>query len=369
MPSALTCLQCQSKVCQLCRKDAHDIGTHCPEDAELLDALETSGRDSWRRCYRCCQLVAPSDPTGPVTCACKAKFCLSCGGVWDILTGCPNLCPRERDPTLRREDKAQTPPQQGPAQRSMQHPEVQSLLQAQRNEMRRMLDFKNAALTSLEARQAAQETALTDQHIQDRDELVAKQARDASQLEDRQISDELELRNKLEQAEWSNTIRIKYMEAYCEAPSQSPSVSSSKSSTSSSSSLPPRVVTEKNLRDLGRQYSLREKVQREHESKIYMLRVRQSKKMEDLVQSHGAQLRELIERNREAREAFGERVRRERKTFDGVFGARQARLTARWALSIQVQCRELQGRDGLRYALVAPPSWMGGEASSEEAGL
>lgn len=366
MPSTVTCLKCHSKVCPFCNKGPHAIGTHCPEDWELLDALKIGGNGTWRRCYKCRKLVELTDATGPATCACKAQFCYACGGVWNILTGCPNVCKGEESLARRRREEQQraaeaeateASQQAESLRRSVEHPKVRSLLEAQRREMQRMLDFKEAAANSLKARQLAQEMALAGKHVEDKDDLTEKHARDTSQLEDRQIDEELDLRSTLDQAARSIRIRIKHMEAYCDGLGQNSSVSSS--------SLPPRVVTEQNLRDLGHQYNLRDDVERQHQAKINMMRDRQSKRMEELVQKHEVEVDALIERSRKANAELGESLLRERKAFDSVFGARQSRLTARWLLAIEVQCKQLQERDGLRYSIVAPPSWPGPIGTTE----
>ncbi|KAG5979486.1 hypothetical protein E4U55_005110 [Claviceps digitariae] len=364
MPSTVTCLKCQAKVCPSCKRSAHALGTHCTEDWELLDALKIGGHSSWRRCYSCRNLVELADAMGPVTCACEAKFCYACGGVWDMVTGCPNVCKGEEELARRREEEqrriaeaeaSEALEEEEAIKRSMQHPEIQCLLEAQRGEMQRMLHFREAAASSLKARQSAQEMALAGKHVQEREDLAEKCAKDTSQLEDRQINEELDLRSTLDQAARSIKIRIKHMEAYCNGLGKNPAAST----------LPPRVVTEQHLRNLGHQYNLRDDVERQHQAKINMMRDRQSKRMEELVQKQEAQLDALTERNQKAYAALGETFAREQKTFDSVFEARQSRLTARWALAIEVQCKELEARDGLRYSAVAPPSWPEPAATTE----
>ncbi|KAG6017580.1 hypothetical protein E4U43_000851 [Claviceps pusilla] len=365
MPSTVTCLKCQAKVCSSCKHGAHALGTHCPQDWELLDALKIGGHSSWRRCYRCRKLIELAEVKGSVTCACEAQFCYACGGVWDTVTGCPNVCKGEEELARRREEEQRriaeaeasaALEEEEATKRSMQNPEIQSLLEAQREEMQRLLRFKEAAVSSLTARQSAQETALADKHAQDGQELAEKHAKDTSQLEDRQIDEELDLRSTLDQAARSIKIRIKHMEAYCHGLGKNPTTTSGQ---------PPRVVTEQHLRNLGHQYTLRDDVERQHQSKINMMRDRQSKRMEELVQKHEAEVDALAERNRKACAALGETFLLERKTFDSVFEARQSRLTARWTLAMEVQCKELEEKDGLRYSVVAPPSWPEPAATTE----
>ncbi|QPG94620.1 hypothetical protein C2857_006560 [Epichloe festucae Fl1] len=358
MPSTVTCPKCQFKACTTCKQGAHEIGTHCPRDWELLDALKIGGSGSWCRCYRCRKLVELTETTETATCACGAQFCYACGGVWDAAAGCPNKhCKGEQGLADGRGEEQQRVAEADAAaratqrdeseKRSREHPEVQFLLDAQRKEMQRMLDFKESAQASLKARQSAQEVALASKHVQDREELVEKQSKATSQMEDRQITEELDLRSTLAQAARSIKVRIKHMEAYCDGLGQNPSVSNG----------PPRVVTEQNLRDLGHQYNLRDDMERQHQAKINMMRDRQSKRMEELAQKHKVALEALVERNQKAMDELRESLPREQKTFESVFEARRSRLTSRWILAIEVQCKQLQERDGLEYSILAPPTW------------
>ncbi|GAB0132462.1 hypothetical protein EsDP_00000897 [Epichloe bromicola] len=353
MPSTVTCPKCQSKACTTCKQGAHEIGTHCPRDWELLDALKIGGSGSWWRCHRCRKLVELTERAEIATCACGAQFCYACGGVWDAATGCPNKhCKGERgrgeeQQRVAEADAARAAQRDESEKRSKEHPEVQFLLDAQRKEMQRMLDFKESAQASLKARQAAQEVALAGKHVQDREELIEKQSKATSQMEDRQITEELDLRSTLAQAARSIKVRIKHMEAYCDGLGQNPSASNG----------PPRVVTEQNLRDLGHQYNLRDDMERQHQAKINMMRDRQSKRMEELAQKHQVALEALVERNQKAMDELRESLPREQKTFESVFEARQSRLTSRWILAIEVQCKQLQERDGLKYSVLAPPTW------------
>ncbi|KAK2608666.1 hypothetical protein QQS21_002777 [Conoideocrella luteorostrata] len=357
MPSAVTCLKCQTKVCSTCKHNAHAIGTHCPEDWELLDALKIGGDGSWRRCYRCRRLVELADATELATCECKAQFCHTCGGVWDITTGCANACRGEEEELAKRRKEEERQATESEAvlateqeesmERSMAHPSIQAVLESQGKELQRMLGFRVTAESSLKARQAAEEIALENKQVEEEESMKEKHTKATSQLEDRQIREELDLRTSLDQAARSIKVRIKHMEAYCDGLGQNPNGSSD----------PPRVVTEQNLRDLGHQYNLRDDLERQNEAKINMMRDRQSKSMEELVDKHEVELECLIEGHLREKGELSERLSREQETFQNAFDARQSRCTARWTLAIEIQCKELHEQDGLRYAVVASPSW------------
>ncbi|UNI24337.1 RBR-type E3 ubiquitin transferase [Purpureocillium takamizusanense] len=227
------------------------------------------------------------------------------------------------------------------------HPSIQSLLRAQEQELQRFLAFQQRTKDVTATRRAEREATLNDQHITQETELQETQARATAELEDQQIADEMELRAALDQSQRTINMRIKHMEAYCDGMGQTPT----------EANLPPRVVTEQNLRDLGRQYNLREDMERQHTSKINMMRDRQSKRMEDLIERQEDELEKLAGNQIKEQHALRNDLILEDEAVGSVFQSRQARLTARWALAIKVLCKELQITDGVKYAAVSPPSW------------
>jgi hypothetical protein len=218
---------------------------------------------------------------------------------------------------------------------------------SQDEEKKRTLDFRSSTESSLRARHADEAAALVDEHSKDKQELMEKQTRATSQLEDRQIAEELDLRTSLQQAAKSIKVRIKHMEAYCDGLGQHPN----------GSALPPRVVTEKNLRDLGHQYNLRDDLERQNQAKINMMRDRQAKRMEELLETHEGDLLARAEEQQKAQDELHRRHNQEVEQFHSIFDGRQIRTTARWDLAIEVLCKELQEKDGLKYAVVDSPSW------------
>ncbi|OAA42768.1 IBR domain-containing protein [Metarhizium rileyi] len=224
---------------------------------------------------------------------------------------------------------------------------MMALETSQKQEKQRFLDFRLSAEASMRTRHTAEEVALTKRLAEEKDQLSRKHSEETTQLDDRQISEELELRQSLEQAEKSIRVRIKHMEAYCDGLGQSPN----------GSALPPRVVTEQNLRDLGNQYNLRDDMERQNQSKINMMRDRQGKRMEGLLEKHAADLRTHAEGQGKAKDELVDRHKQEEIQFNSIFDERQCRTSAKWTLAIEVLCKELQEQDGLKYAEIDPPSW------------
>ncbi|RDA93956.1 hypothetical protein CP533_5030 [Ophiocordyceps camponoti-saundersi (nom. inval.)] len=356
-PMTSTCHRCHTRVCTICKRDAHPIGKDCPEDAEVQSTSRACFGPGRKRCYKCRRLVErPEGPTHLV-CTCGAQFCSICGGVWDTTVGCPNICTNEEDFKRRDSDDASSVPdaldaaadaeREAAEQRSARHPDMQALQRSQRDEMSRFCRFELDARDALREQHSRQRAALADKHAAEEASTKERQTKSASQLEDSQISEELELRASLEQSERTIRVRIKHMEAYCDGLGRNPG----------GMKMPPRVVTEENLRALGHQYNIRDDMERQHQSKINMMRDRQSKRMEDLLQRQHDELEQVAAKQQADTTRLGEKLTSEVEMTEHLFAARTARLSARWRLAIEIRCKELQDKSGARFASVPSPSW------------
>ncbi|KAJ6444093.1 IBR domain-containing protein [Purpureocillium lavendulum] len=350
--SGQSIFSCLTRVCTICKADAHPVGTDCPEDQEVQNAPKVGSNPGVRRCYKCRALVERAADSSDLTCLCGAQFCADCGGVWDAATGCPNICDGKGlngdfiDGEVS-EGLSGSEAKEEAVVRSSQHPSVQSLLQDQGRELQRFLDFHERTKDVMNARQSEREAILGDQQTAQEAQMKDAQAKATAHLEDQQIADEMELRATLDQSQRTINMRIKHMEAYCDGMGQNPT----------ESNMPPRVVTEQNLRDLGRQYNIREDMERQHTAKINMMRDRQAKRMEDLIERQEEELEKLACSQLEEQDALLKDFAREREAVGSVFETRQARLTARWTLSIRVLCKELEAVNSVTYSPLPPPSW------------
>ncbi|KAM4064912.1 IBR domain-containing protein [Hirsutella rhossiliensis] len=361
-PFTATCHKCHTRVCTICKRDAHPIGKDCPEDLEVAASPEVGDRPSRKRCYKCRSLVENTRDWSHLTCACKAQFCSLCGGVWDSTVGCPNICSSEEEGVRRRDsddggsttqdvlrDAAEA------ERRSAQHPDVKKLQLSLQQELQRSCDFMAETRSSILTRHSLQRVNLLSNQTDQSSQIKEKHVATAAQLEDRQITEEMELRASLEQSERTIKVRIKHMEAYCEGLGRNPS----------GHEMPPRVVTEQNLRDLGHQYNLRDDMERQHQSKINMMRDRQANRMEELLQRQAEELQQLTETHQAEKRELDETMARDEEALNRLFDVRNARLAARWNLAIEVLCKELEDKDGVRYAPVSPPSWPDAEKTHE----
>ncbi|KAF4946100.1 hypothetical protein FGADI_11456 [Fusarium gaditjirri] len=370
-PSTVTCRKCNTRVCLMCRHHAHPTGKDCPEDWELDQVIKEGGKPGWKRCYKCQNLVPLEEASTHMTCRCKAQFCYTCGGVWDANAGCPNDCDGEEEMDRRRtEEQAQLAEyedekaaQEAAAaaasaerleaeERTRNNADFSNLAEMHRQELRRFLEFAEQGREHMRARYVEQKNSMMKRHAELKESMKEKQAKNVSQLEDRQVAAEMDLRNTLEASERSVRIRLKHMEAYCDGLGRN-----SANSSAGSDSQPHRVVTERDLRELGQQYNIRDGMERSHQAKINVMRDRQAKRMEELVDRQEAEYETLLEQNRQELIELHAQAVLEEEALAHTFTARKSKLVRRWELAIEILRKELEDQDGVKYAPIPTPTW------------
>lgn len=345
-PFDLTCFKCNGRVCTICKGTAHPIGEDCPQDWELA-VLKKKQQDkgNWKRCYECRSLVEPTEESPYMTCRCKARFCSVCVGIWDPTTGCPNLCSFEEELQRRRQSKEAMPC--ATEQRLRANSSIQQLGQEQQEELRRFLDYKSQGKDALQTRHLLQEAAIEEKYECQEEKLHERHERAWTAQEDRHVVAEMGLLESLQQDELNIHLRLKHMEAYCNGLGRNPN-----------SSAPVRVVTERDLRELGQQYYLRDGMGRMRESKINLMRERQSVKMEELRAKQTEEFSLFLDKRQEALDRLEAQCVQEESQFNEVFESRQSRLQSRWVLAIEVLCKELEEQNpGQIYHRIATPRW------------
>ncbi|KAH7304959.1 hypothetical protein B0I35DRAFT_362535 [Stachybotrys elegans] len=363
-PSKLVCHKCQMQICAFCKRYAHTETWVCPDDPELSNLTASGKLDGWRKCFKCRQLVEPTSGSTRMTCRCKAQFCSICGGIWDLAGGCPNLCNNEELEKEKTADGESLPPEpvadetsstvqaedlesiQAAETRTAEHPEFQTLRRKQEDEMKRFQQFMREAKERMQHRHTNERKMIGDQYAQVEDMMKEKHAVAVNQLEDRQIAAEMELRTTLDQTERSIKIRLKHMEAYCEGLGKSPD-----------SHLPPRVVTERDLRELGQQYNARDGMEHLHQAKINVMRDRQARRMAELISEQEGELETLRAEQKKDLERLDSQFSLEEATLDTTFWARRWRMNRRWETMIRILCKELVKKDEVEYGFVPPPKW------------
>lgn len=376
-PFSAECRKCRAWVCVMCKRDAHPLGKDCPEDEELDAVLRMGEKSGWRRCYKCRNLVELAQGCTHMTCRCKAQFCYICGAVWDRTVGCPNVCNGEEELERRRvEERARIAELEAgklareaaaaaeeerrleAEARSRGCPDFQALTAQQAEEMRRFHEFGQRARSAVAERHAQQRAAQADRFVDQQAKMRERHARTTQHLDDRQLAAEMELRATLESTERSVKIRLRHMEAYCDALGRS---------AADGSGMPARRVTERDLRELGQQYNLRDDMERLHRAKINVMRDRQAKSMEELLARQEAEMQRLVARRDEEVEDLHAGFAAELDDLARLVAERRDRLQRRWELAIEILRHEREQATGLKHGAVETPEWPPTAAEMESA--
>ncbi|KAK1750296.1 ribonucleases P/MRP protein subunit POP1 [Echria macrotheca] len=382
-PFETVCKSCKTRVCIMCKRNAHRLGQDCPEDWELDAVLKIGEKLGWRRCYKCKALVELSMGCTHVSCRCKGQFCYICGAVWDRVVGCPNFCNGEEEMERRRiqeearlamleaekeqqereaaeEDKAR----QEAEKRTSESETFKRLMERQRAEMARFVEFERKMEEAMRARHVKARVGLAEKHQDLTERMKERHAKTEQHLEDRQIEAEIELRAALEQSEKSVRIQLKYMEAYCKG-----LTGKAVDEASQDMAMPSRQVTEKHLEQLNQQYLVRDGMEQRHQSQINVLREKQAKRMEELMERHEAEMEALEDRKNEEIEDLAVKFTNDKEALLSSFQGRRSRLSKMWMLASEILRAELQTAWKTSFAPMPPPEWPMLDAGSGAAGV
>ncbi|PTB70353.1 hypothetical protein BBK36DRAFT_1137022 [Trichoderma citrinoviride] len=348
-PFDLTCFKCNGRVCAICKGAAHAVGENCPQDWELAvlkkKQQQQHDRACWKRCYECRALVEMTVESPYMTCRCKARFCSVCAAIWDSTTGCPNLCSFEEE--LKRRRQTEETASSEAEEQIRANSSIQQLGQEQQEELGRFLEYKSQGKDALQTRHLIQEAAVEEKYDCQEEKLRERHERAWAQQEDRHVAAEMALLETLQQDELNIHLRLKHMEAYCNGVGRNPN-----------STAPVRVVTERDLKELGQQYYLRDGMDRTRESKINLMRERQAVKMEELRAKQEEEYALFTEARQEALDRLEAQFVQEESQFNAIFASRQSQLQSRWVLAIEVLCKELEEQNpGQIYRRIATPRW------------
>jgi hypothetical protein len=344
----------------MCKRNAHRFGHDCPDDWELEAVLKIGEKSGWRRCYKCRTLVELTQGCTHMTCRCKAQFCYICGAVWDPIVGCPNYCngeeelerrriaeeariaELEKEKKAREEAAAAEEAERLEAERRSANNSQFAILRLQQAEqMQKFRRFERRQRRAMRARHARKRQALVDKFADLVDKMRERHSKTEQHLEDRQVEAEIELRASLEQSEKSIRIQLRHMEAYCRG----------------AGGVPEREITQKHREQLGRQYHLRDGMERRHQSQINVLREKQAKRMEELMDRQQAELDALTEKRSEEFEDLGLEFANEGEAVSRVFAARRTRLNHRWRLHVEILRKRLEKQDNISYGPIPLPTW------------
>lgn len=332
-------------------------------DWDLDAVLQMGEKSGWRRCYKCRTLVELSQGCSHITCRCKAQFCYICGAVWDPTVGCPNYCSGEEELERRRvEEEARTLQsarekaareeaekleaiaKQEAEQRTLESHELNEIRIRHFGERDRFVVFERKMKWLMWTRHGQAKLDVLDRYTELQQKMHERHARTANHLEDRQVGAEMELRASLQQSEKSVRIRLRHMEAYCDGLGRA-------------ANGPPRIITERDLRELGQQYNVRDDLERLHQSKINVMRDKQAKQMEQLLARQQDEADKLGAKQDAELDALEATFANDELEFARLFKARKERLRRRWEIDAEVERRRLESDTGMRYASVTLPDW------------
>jgi hypothetical protein len=364
-PFEVVCRKCRSRACSTCKRAAHAFGQDCPADWELDAVLQMGEKSGWRRCYKCRTLVELTQGCSHITCRCKAQFCYICGAVWDPVVGCPNYCNGEEELERRRleeeariaeaeaekaakeeAEKLEAAEKTEAEKRTASSVELNNLRAQQINERDRFSAFERKQKWIMWTRHGQAKLDVLDRYGELQAKMKERHIRTSTHLEDRQVGAEMDLRASLKQAERSVKIRLKHMEAYCDGLGRS-----------ASGDNPSRVVTDRDLRELGQQYSIRNDMERLHQSKINVMRDKQAKQMEQLLLRQEEELNKLADKQNIELEALEETFGVEEDGFIEVFRERRERLRRRWNSIEEVTRKQLEMERKVRFAPLPSVTW------------
>lgn len=364
-PFEVVCLKCNTKVCSTCKRKSHMIGQDCPADLELDAVLEMGKKRGWRRCYKCRNLVELTQGCSHITCRCKAQFCYICGAIWDLEIGCPNFCNGEEELERRRIEEEERAAALAAAKaeaeaaealsasenlearkRSEKNSEMSKLRGQQLEERNRFIAYERKIRWLIWTRHGQQKLDLLDRYSDLQHKMKERHSKTHSHLEDRQVSAEMELRASLKLAEKSVRIRLKHMEAYCDGLGRE-----------ANGANPARTVTERDLRELGNQYNIRDNLERVHQAKINVMREKQGKEMEQLLGRQEEELHKLAVKQAEELESLEDGFVQEEEGFQAVFEARRERLRRRWGLKEEILRKKLEVEFGVKFGALEQIEW------------
>ncbi|KAG0646946.1 Ariadne ubiquitin ligase [Hyphodiscus hymeniophilus] len=373
-PFEVVCHKCGTKACSICKRSAHAFGQDCPADWELDAVLQMGENAGWRRCYKCRNLVELTQGCSHITCRCRAQFCYICGAIWDPFVGCPNFCNGEEELERRRlEEEARVAEEEAEkvardeqerveaaekldAEKRTQESEILNALRARQiNERDRFSAFERKMKWILWTRHGQAKIDLLERYEDLHTKMKERHVKTSTHLEDRQVGAEMELRASLKQSERSVQIRLRHMEAYCDGLGRS-----------ASGNNPARIVTERDLRQLGEQYNLRDDLERLHQSKIKVMRDKQAKQMEQLIARQDEELEKLATKRTDDLQALEDGFGSQEDEFVKTFQNRRVRMRRRWELVSEIERRKLEIEKGTRFAPVTPIIWPGPETKQND---
>ncbi|KEF58025.1 uncharacterized protein A1O9_05948 [Exophiala aquamarina CBS 119918] len=235
--------------------------------------------------------------------------------------------------------------------RSLECKEMLNLQTAQLDQKARFLRYQAALISDLrEQCDRAKARTRTDW-----DRLIAerfdKKERAVEELEARQLEEELKIQKEHDMEKRAVMVRLRHMEAYCRNPTPPPTpIDAVSGRPSSDSSLPERKVTDKDYHSLAQQYRERDAMDTLHMSKINVLRGKQKKAVENLMNKKELEINQLELELQKELDAVEKEFSNQQSSVTLILGQKRARLEARWRTQALIERTKVEKATGLQYA-------------------
>ena len=178
-------------------------------------------------------------------------------------------------------------------------------------------------------------------------------SKDLDDLEARQLKAEEKLMIDLKHQKRSIEIRLRHMEAYCHSPTNSSrpeSMSGHSNIHTNLPVLPERKVTDKDWSSLASQYRERDAMENLHNSKIDVLRGKQTKAYDLYREQKEQELEKMKSEQQEEIDQLDQDIRKIENEVSAIFQVRREQLEQRWHLQAWLVRERLERSTGLKYA-------------------
>ena len=231
-------------------------------------------------------------------------------------------------------------------ERSMSNEQILRLRAMQLDEQARFLKFGVEQHRLMRKKQAEARQAMLGEYKERERAMQDRHTEALSTVEHRQLTAEVDLRRNLELERQACNTKLKHMEAYCN------------NKSSPVDNMPPRVVTEKDLRALGQQYHLRNGMETLHESRINVLREKQAKQLERILVKQESEAEALAcQLKKNIEDLVENQFVREEADLRRQFLERKYRLVGRWMLAEAIERRVLEMETGEVFGPLPKIDW------------
>ena len=175
-----------------------------------------------------------------------------------------------------------------------------------------------------------------------------------SDLEHRHFSAEEDLNGTLDTERQACDTRLKHMQAYCNA------------QDNLGKGMPHRDVTKEDYKKLENQYHVRSQIDNLHASRVNVLRERQTKQYERVVDKQEKELEKLAADFGRENEALDAKFEEQEIDMERDFKERKERLIDRWVTTEGIERRNLESETGEAYGPLPGIGWADDDLDAEE---